>query len=102
MNIKHLAATLIKESSDLLLNTSFDQQNYIKKIFCLSHQHCLNNKNRPERQLELLLFSLYNYINLQADNRQISRTTNFINDLTHVAEIQENYLRRLEIEVAND
>jgi hypothetical protein len=63
---------------------------------------------RPERQLELLfgigetLFSLYNYIKTQADNAQITRNKNSINSLTHIAEIQEDHLKHLEIEMANN
>ncbi len=53
-------------------------------------------------RISVTLISLYNYFNQQADNSQISRNKNSINSLTHIAEIQEDHLRQLEIEVAND
>jgi hypothetical protein len=65
------------------------------------------SNSRPECQLELLfgigatLFSLFNYINTQADNAQISRNKNSISSLTHIAEVQEDHLKHLEIEMAN-
>jgi hypothetical protein len=38
----HLAATLIKETSDYILNTSMDKLSAIKIIFFLLHLHCQN------------------------------------------------------------
>jgi hypothetical protein len=104
----HLAATLIKETSNYILNTSTDQLSAIKNNL-LSVTSTLPESNIiPERQLELLfgieatLFSLCNYINTQADNAQITRNKNSISSLTHTAEIQEDHLKHLEIEMANN
>jgi hypothetical protein len=104
----HLAATLLREFIDFIQNIFSDQiiaipNNLLSKISTLPATN-----TRPGRQLELLfgistiLFSLYNYINQRADNSQISRNKNFINSLTHIAKIQVNHCRRLDIEVAND
>jgi hypothetical protein len=66
------------------------------------------SNTRPERQLELLFgigtthFSPYNYINTQSDSAQISRNKNWISSLTHIVEIQEDHLKHIDSEVAND
>jgi hypothetical protein len=104
----HLAATLVKETSEYILNTSTDQLSAIKNNLLTVTSTLPESNSRPERQLELLfgieatLFSLYNYINTQADNAQITRNKNSINSLTHIAEIQEDHLKHLEIEMANN
>jgi hypothetical protein len=104
----HLAATLIKETSDYILNPTTDQITAIKNNLMSITSTLPESNTRPERQLELLfgigatLFSLYNYINTQADNAQISRNKKSISSLTHIAEIQEDHLKHLEIEMAND
>jgi hypothetical protein len=62
-----------------------------------------NINSRPENHLELLfrvgvtLFSLYNYINQRADDNQIVKTKNSITSLTHIAEIQEEHLKHLDM-----
>ena len=104
----HLAATLIKETSDYILNTSNDQLTAIKNNLLSVTSTLPESNTRPERQLELLfgigatLFSLYNYINTQADTTQINRNKNSISSLTHIAEIQEDHLKHLEIEMADN
>jgi hypothetical protein len=47
------------------------------------------------------LFSLYNYINQNADHSQKSKNSISSSSLTHLAEIQEDHLKHLDIEVAN-
>ena len=104
----HLAATLIKEQSDYILNTSSDQLSAIKNNLLSITSTLPESNTRPERQLELLfgigatLFSLYNYINTQSDTAQITRNKNSIRSLTHIAEIQEDHLKHLDIEMATN
>jgi hypothetical protein len=78
----HLQATLIKECSDIILNTSSDQFNAIQNNLISVTSTLLatyTRPERPERQLELLfgicatIVSLYNYINQCADDSQILR-----------------------------
>ena len=89
----HLAATLIKETSDYILNTSTDQLSAIKNNLLDVTSTMPESNTRPEHQLELLfgigatLFSLYNYINTQAVTLQITRNKNSISSLTHIAEM---------------
>ncbi len=104
----HLAATLIKEQGDYILNTSSDQLSAIKTNLLSITSTLPESNTRQERQLELLfgigatLFSLYNYINTQSDTAQITRNKNSISSLTHIAEIQEDHLKHLEIEMATN
>jgi 4-diphosphocytidyl-2C-methyl-D-erythritol kinase len=104
----HLAATLVKETSEYILNTSNDQLSAIKNNLLSVTSTLPESKTRPERQLELLLgtgatlFSLYNFINTQADNPQISRNKNSMSILTHIAEVQEDHLKHLEIKMTNN
>jgi hypothetical protein len=70
----HLEATLIKESSDFILNTSSDQLTAIQNNQLLVTSKLLASNTRPKSQLKLLfrigatLFSLYNYIYQWADD----------------------------------
>jgi hypothetical protein len=104
----HLAATLVKETSDNILNTSTDQLSAIKNNLLSITSTLPESNTRPEGQLDLLfgigaaLFSQYNYINTQADTAQITRNTNSIISLTNIAEIQEEHLKHLEIEMASN
>ena len=104
----HLAATLVKESSEFILNTSIDQLSAIKNNLLSVTSTLPESSSRPERQLELLfgigatLFSLYNYINAEHDTTQIQSNKKSINSLTHIAEIQEDHLKHLELEMATN
>jgi hypothetical protein len=104
----HLAATLTKETSEYILNTSMDQLSAMKNNLLSVTSTLPESTTRPELQLELLfgigatLFSLYNYINTQSDTAQITRNKNSIRNLTHIAEIQEDHLKHLEIEIATN
>jgi hypothetical protein len=104
----HLAGTLIKETSEYILNTSMDQLSAMKNNLLSVTSTLPESTTRPERQLELLfgigatLFSLYNYINTQSDTAQITRNKNSISSLTHIAEIQEDHLKHLEIKMATN
>ncbi len=63
---------------------------------------------KPEHHLQLqfglgaTLLSLYNYINPNADRSQTSRNTQSSSSLTHISEIQEDHLKQLNIELANN
>ncbi len=100
---KHLAATLIKETSEYILNTSMDQLSAMKNNLLSVTSTLPESTTRPERQLELLfgigatLFSLYNYIITQSATAQITRNKNSISSLTHIAEIQEDHLKHLKL-----
>jgi hypothetical protein len=104
----HLAAELIKDTSDLIVNISSEQLVAIKNNLLSITSMLPNSNTRPERQLELIfglgatLFSLYNYINQNADNSQMSKNTQSISSLTHISEIQEDHLKNLIIEVSNN
>jgi hypothetical protein len=104
----HLAATLVKETSEYILNTSMDQLSAMKNNLLSVTSTLPESTTRPERQLELLfgigatLFSLYNYINTQSDTAQMTRNKNSISSLTHIKEIQEDHLKHLEIEMATN
>jgi hypothetical protein len=104
----HLAATLVKETSEFILKTSMDQLSAIKNNLLSVTSTLPESSTRPERQLELLigigptLFSLYNYINTKQDTAQITRNKNSISSLTHIAEIQEDHLKHLELEMATN
>jgi hypothetical protein len=107
-NQAHLAAQLLKDTSDFVMNTTSNQPISIKNDILSVTSTLPTSNTRTERQLELLfglvatLFSLYNYINHNADNTQITKNTQSISSLTHFAEIQENHLKHLDIEVANN
>jgi hypothetical protein len=102
----HLAATLIKKTSEYILNTSMDQLSAMKNNLLSFTSTLPESTTRPEHQLELLfgigatLFSLYNFINTQSDTAQITINKNSISSFTHIAEIQEDHLKHLEIEMA--
>jgi hypothetical protein len=104
----HLAATLVKETSEYILNTYMDQLSAIKNNLLSVTSTLPESSTTPEHQLELLFgigatfFSLYNYINSQQDTAQITRNKNSISSLTHIAEIQEDHLKHLEIEMATN
>ena len=104
----HLAATLIRDLCEFVTNMSTDQLNAIKGNLLSFISTLPVSNTRPERQLDLLfgigatLFSLYNYINAKADDTQIVKNKNSINSLTHISEIQEDHLKHLDIEVANN
>ena len=104
----HLAALLIKEQCEFVTNTSEGQLLAIQNNLLSVISTLPTSNTRPERQLELLfgigatLFSLYNYINAKAEDPQIEKNKNSINSLTHIADIQENHLKHLDIEVANN
>ena len=78
----HVAAQLIKESSDFILNTSYVQLNDIKDNLISILSTLPESNTRPERQIELLfglgatLFSLYNYINQRAAVPRYQETNN--------------------------
>ena len=48
------------------------------------------------------LFSLYNFLNHSADSSQISKNTQSTSSLAHTTKIQEDHLKHLDIEVANN
>jgi hypothetical protein len=104
----HLAAQLLMDSSDFIMNRWSTQLISIKNDILSVTLTLPTSNTGTERQLELLfglgatLFGLYNYINHNADNMQITKNTQSISSLTHFSEIQENYLKHLEIEVANN
>jgi pyruvoyl-dependent arginine decarboxylase (PvlArgDC) len=104
----HLAGTLVKETSEYILNTYMDQFSTIKNNLLSVTSTLPESTTRPEHQLELLfgigatLFSLYNYINTQQDTAITTRNKNSISSLTHIAEIQEDHLKHLEIEMATN
>jgi hypothetical protein len=93
----HLAASVIKESSDYILNTSSSQLTSIKNNL-LSHQHCPNQKLGQKDSfnsslVQGLIYSdctIISTSNLIAD--KFLENTLSIKDLTHIAEIQENHL----------
>jgi hypothetical protein len=103
----HLAAQLIKETSDFIMNKSSNQLISIQNNFKPVTSTLPNSNTRTERQLELLfglgatLSSLYNYINHNAENTQITKNTQSISSLTHISEIQD-HLKHLDIEVTNN
>ena len=86
----HVAAQLVKESSDFVMNTSYDQLTEIKNNLISIISTLPESNTRPELQVELLfglgatLFSLYNYINQKADNNQISRNKQSITDFVRM------------------
>jgi hypothetical protein len=84
----HLVAQLMKDTIEIIMNTSSDQLISIQKNLMSITSMLPNSNIRPERQLELLfgmgaLFSLYNYINHNEDSSQISKNTKSISSLTH-------------------
>jgi hypothetical protein len=99
---------LSKETSEYILNTSIDQLSAIKNNLLSVTSPLPESTTRSVSQLELLfgmgatLFSLYNYINTQSDTAQITRNKNSIRSFTHIAEIQEDHLKHLEIEIATN
>jgi hypothetical protein len=101
----HLATTLIKETSEYIINTSMDQLSAMKNNLLSVTSTLPESTARPERQIGILfgigatLFSLYNYIITQSDTAQITRNINSISSLTHIAEIQEDHLKHFEIEM---
>jgi hypothetical protein len=105
----HLVATLAKETSEYIINTSTDQLTAIKNNLLSVISTLPESNTRHDCQLELLfgigatLFSLYNYINVQTDSAQVSRRNkNSISSLNHIVKIQEDHLKHLEIELAHD
>jgi hypothetical protein len=99
----HLAATLIRDSSGYILNASLVQLSAIQNNLLSIMSTLPASNSRPEHQCERLfglgatLFSLYNYSNQRADDTQIIKNRNFITSLTHIAEIQKEHLKHLDI-----
>jgi hypothetical protein len=104
----YLAAQLIKYTGDFIMNMSSDQLVPIQNNLMTITFTLPNLNTRPERQLELLLgmgatlFSMYNYINHNADSSKFSRNTQSISILTHQFEIQKDHLNHTDIEVASN
>jgi hypothetical protein len=100
----HLASQIIKDTWDYIMNTSSDKLASFQNNQMSITSTLPNSNIRPEWQLELVfglgetLFSLYNYINHNTDNSQITKNTN--SSFTHISEIQEDHLKHLDIEVA--
>jgi hypothetical protein len=104
----HLAAQLLKDTISFKMNMSSNQLISSKNIIMSVTSALPTSNHRTERQLGLLfglgakLFSLYNYINHDADSTHIAKNTLSISSFTHITEIQESHLKHLEIEVANN
>jgi hypothetical protein len=75
----HLAAQLIKNTSEFITNTLSDQFTALKNSLLSINSMLPTSSNRPERQLErifglgAILFSLYYYINQNTYNVNINK-----------------------------